>query len=79
MPHPERPRRLNPTKLRLSKWTAAAPVRREKHFIVTRVLDPVPPALQPEWVELEAVHSGRSQLLAWRELLDTGRWLQGWI
>lgn len=73
-----RPRRLNPAKLPLSKWTAAAPVRREKHFIVTRLIEPVPPAVRPEWVELEAVHSGRSRVLAWRELLDAERWLQGW-
>lgn len=71
-------RRLNPAKLPLSKWTAVAPVRREKHFIVTRVLEPVPPAVLPEWVELEAVHSRRSRVLPWRELLDDQRWLQGW-
>lgn len=73
-----RPRRLNPAKLPLSKWTAVAPVRREKHFIVTRVLEPVPPAERPEWVELEAVHSRRCRVLPWRELLDDQRWLQGW-
>ena len=78
MPEPLRPRRLNPAKLPLSKWTAVAPVRREKHFIVTRLIEPVPPAVRPEWVELEAVHSGRSRVLAWRELLDAERWLQGW-
>lgn len=78
MPEPLHPRRLNPAKLPLSKWTAATPVRREKHFIVTRVLEPVPPAARPEWVELEAVHSRRSQVLPWRELLDAQRWLQGW-
>lgn len=78
MPEGIRPRRLNPAKLALSKWTAVAPVRREKHFIVTRVLEPVPPASRPEWVELEAVHSRRSRLLPWRELLDDRRWLQGW-
>lgn len=74
----DRPRRLNPAKLPLSKWTAVAPVRREKHFIVTRLIEPVPPAVRPEWVELEAVHSGRSRVLPWRELLDAERWLQGW-
>jgi tryptophan-rich hypothetical protein len=74
----DRPRRLNPAKLPLSKWTAVAPVRREKHFIVTRLLEAEPPAVRPEWVELEAVHSGRSRVLPWRELLDAERWLQGW-
>jgi ribosome modulation factor len=29
-------------------------------------------------VEIEAVHSGRTQCLPWRELTDTARWLQGW-
>lgn len=29
--------RLNPRKLLLSKWTAAHPQRREKHFLVTEL------------------------------------------
>ena len=71
-------RRLNPKKLLLSKWTAATPRNREKHFIVTRLVEPVAPEARVELVELEAVHSRRSVLLPWRELTDPARWLQGW-
>ena len=73
-----RPRRLNPAKLRLSKWSAVSPSRREKHWLVVAVHAPVPPAIRPEFVDLEAVHSRRVVTLAWRELTDPGRWLQGW-
>ena len=31
---------LNPQKLRLSKWTAVNPQEKEKHFLVTKVIDP---------------------------------------
>ena len=70
--------RLNPAKLPLSKWTAAAPCNKEKHFIVTRVIQLEPPTLAIEFVELEAVHSRRSVTLPWRALTDAGQWLQGW-
>ena len=73
-----RPRRLSPAKLRLSKWTAVSPSRREKHWLVVAVHAPVPPALQPEFVDLEAVHSRRVVTLPWRALTDPARWLQGW-
>lgn len=70
--------RLNPKKLLLSKWTAVAPRRKEKHFIVTKVIEPEPPAMPIEFVELEAVYTLRSFTLRWRELTDVSRWLQGW-
>ena len=75
---PLRPRRLNPAKLRLSKWTAVSPSRREKHWLVVAVHAPVPPAIRAEFVDLEAVHSRRVVMLPWRELADPQRWLQGW-
>jgi tryptophan-rich hypothetical protein len=75
------PPRLNPKKLLLSKWTAVQPVAKEKHFIVTRLLQAEagihPPAPIVD-VVMEAVHSGRSTTLAWRELTDMTRWRQGW-
>ena len=76
---PPTARRLNPSKLLLSKWTAVDPVDREKHFIVTRLLAPQPPALEMEMVQLEALYSGRNMTLPWRALRDTGTWLQGWL
>ncbi len=72
------PPRLNPRKLLLSKWTAAEPRNKEKHFLVTRLVEPDTPDGAVQEVEIEAVHSGRTQCLPWRELTDTARWLQGW-
>ena len=70
---------LSPKKLLLTKWTAVAPTRREKHFVVVRVIEPEPPAVRIEQVELEAVHSRRVMLIYWRELTDASQWRQGWV
>lgn len=70
---------VNPKKLLLSKWTAVAPVDREKHFLVTRIVQPVATELMIEWVEIEAVHSGVTRRIAWRELQEQERWRQGWV
>ena len=70
---------ISPKKLLLSKWTAVTPRHKERHFIVTRVLLPEPPAVRIEQVELEAVHSKRSMVLHWRELADAGVWRRGWV
>ena len=60
------PRRLNPRKLLLTKWTAVDPRRKEKHFIVTKVIQPEEPETAIELIELEAVYSRRSRILPWR-------------
>lgn len=39
MPSPTQ-NQINPKKLRLSKWTAVNPQEKEKHFLVTKVVDP---------------------------------------
>lgn len=70
---------LHPKKLVLSKWTAVAPVAKDKHFVVTKVLEPELPGAPVEWVELEALFSKRAQRLAWRELRDPAVWRQGWV
>ncbi len=70
---------LSPKKLLLSKWTAVSPVNKQKHFVVTRVVEPDPPAVRVEWIEIEAVHSGRSSLLPWRVLTDSSQWRRGWV
>ncbi|MBU6271828.1 MAG: TIGR02450 family Trp-rich protein [Betaproteobacteria bacterium] len=70
---------LSPKKLLLSKWTAVHPRNREKHFVVVRVIEPEPPAVRIERIELEAVHSGRVLQLHWRELTDPRVWRQGWV
>lgn len=70
---------LSPKKLLLSKWTAVQPQNREKHWVVVRVIEPDPPAVRIEQIELEAVHSKRLLLLHWRDLTDGAVWRQGWV
>ncbi len=69
---------LGPKKLLHTKWTAANPQNREKHFLVTKVVEPRVPGAPVEFVELEAVYTKRSSVIRWRELADETRWLQGW-
>lgn len=70
------PHRLNPRKLLLSKWTAAQPQNREKHFLVTQLFcDEDGTVLE---IELQAVLSQRNQRLDWRALQDSSRWRMGW-
>ena len=69
---------LQPKKLLLSKWTAVKPIAKQKHFLVTKViqLEPDDPI---EWVEIEALHSKKVSQIKWRELKDETAWLQGWV
>jgi tryptophan-rich hypothetical protein len=76
-PRPKNP--LSPKKLLHTKWTAVAPTQREKHFLVTHVVLPEPPATRVELVDLQAVHSLRTMRMPWRELTDASRWRQGWV
>lgn len=55
---------LHPKKLLLTKWTAVEPQDREKHFVVSRVAPPEEPGGKVPWIEIEAVHSGRSRRIA---------------
>jgi tryptophan-rich hypothetical protein len=70
---------LNPKKLLLSKWTAVAPVAKQKHFLVSKVIKPESSTDPIEWVEIESIFSKRTQIVAWRELQNDGVWLQGWV
>nr|WP_298144923.1 TIGR02450 family Trp-rich protein [uncultured Pseudomonas sp.] len=68
--------RLNPRKLLLSKWTAARPVKGEKHFLVTELFcDELGSVLA---IELQAVLTQRSERMDWRQLQDSERWKIGW-
>ncbi|MBR7199372.1 TIGR02450 family Trp-rich protein [Pseudomonas sp. CFBP13508] len=68
--------RINPRKLLLSKWTAAQPQNREKHFLVTELIrDEEGTVLE---VELQAVLTQRSERLDWQVLKDSENWLLGW-
>jgi len=70
---------LNPKKLLLTKWTAVHPVAKQKHFLVSRVIQPELPTSPIELVEIEAVYSKAVQVIAWRELQDNNIWRQGWV
>jgi tryptophan-rich hypothetical protein len=68
--------RLNPRKLLLSKWTAAQPLNREKHFLVTELFrDEEGTVLD---IELQAVLTQRSERLPWQTLQNAEAWKMGW-
>ncbi|MHC8312878.1 TIGR02450 family Trp-rich protein [Pseudomonas sp. GT1P32] len=68
--------RINPSKLLLSKWTAALPQNREKHFLVIELFrDEEGTVLD---VELQAVLTKRNQRLTWQTLKNSNAWMQGW-
>lgn len=69
-------RRLNPRKLLLSKWTAARPVKREKHFLVTELFCDEQGSVLA--IELQAVLTRRSERVDWRELQNAKHWKIGW-
>ena len=68
--------RLNPRKLLLSKWTAAHPRNREKHFLVTELFcDEEGVVLE---IELQAVLTKRRERFAWQTLQNEQAWVMGW-
>jgi tryptophan-rich hypothetical protein len=67
---------INPRKLLLSKWTAAVPLNREKHFLVTELFkDEEGMVLE---IELQAVMTHRSERLPWQVLQNSEAWRMGW-
>jgi tryptophan-rich hypothetical protein len=70
---------LNPKKLLLTKWTAVKPIAKQKHFLVSRVILPEKLTDPIELVEIEAVFSKATQVIAWRNLQDESVWRQGWV
>ncbi|MEJ5059814.1 MULTISPECIES: TIGR02450 family Trp-rich protein [unclassified Pseudomonas] len=69
--------RINPSKLLLSKWTAAHPQNREKHFLVTELFRDEEGAVIG--IELQAVLTKRSERLAWHDLSNQDHWRFGWV
>ena len=68
--------RINPANLLLSKWTAAHPRNKEKHFLVTELFrDEEGTVLD---IELQAVMTQRTQRLAWQTLQNAEDWRIGW-
>ena len=70
--------RLSPKKLLLTKWTAVKPIAKQKHFLVSKVILPEQPSEKIEFIEIEAVYSKKTTLIAWRDLTNSELWLQGW-
>lgn len=67
---------INPKKLLNSKWTAAKPKQKEKHFIVTKVVfDEEDVVIE---CVIEAVMSKRSYQINWHDLRDATVWRHGW-
>ena len=68
--------RINPNKLRNSKWTAVKPMNREKHFMVSEV------EFDEEGIvvlcKLQAVLTTIEYAIDWRELKREEIWLHGW-
>jgi tryptophan-rich hypothetical protein len=58
----------------LTKWTAVKPIAKQKHFLVSRVIEPDLPTDPVVSVEIEAVFSKATQVIAWRELQDDRVW-----
>lgn len=70
---------IQPKKLMLIKWTACKVVAKEKHFIVTKMIEPEDSQEQADLIEIEAVFSKRQQQISWRDLQDETRWQRGWV
>ncbi len=68
--------RINPAKLLLSKWTAAQPRNKEKHFLVIKLFrDEEGTVLD---IELQAIMTRRAERLAWQTLQNADVWRIGW-
>lgn len=68
--------RINPRKLLMTKWSAAEPKRKERHFIVTRLVHNNQGTIIA--CELEAVINKNVYQVDWQELEDSTLWLMGW-
>ncbi|RJG48417.1 TIGR02450 family Trp-rich protein [Motilimonas pumila] len=68
--------KITPKKLLHSKWTAANPKRKEKHFMITEV------EFDEEGVVvhclMEAIMTKREIAIDWHSLKDSELWRQGW-
>ncbi|MBC3872215.1 TIGR02450 family Trp-rich protein [Undibacterium flavidum] len=78
-PEVGRPIKLNPKKLLLTKWSAVEVIAKQKHFLVSRVVQPDDLNAPIIEIEIEAVYSGNKRVILWRELQDSSRWKQGWV
>jgi tryptophan-rich hypothetical protein len=63
----------------LTKWTAVKPIAKQKHFLVSRVIQPEFETDSVEFVEIESVFSKANQIIKWRALQNDEVWRQGWV
>ena len=68
--------KINPEKLLLSKWTAAKPQKKERHFIVSKLIRDENEVIVS--CELEAVINQTIYVIAWQELKNAAAWQMGW-
>lgn len=68
--------RINPAKLLMTKWSAAEPKQKERHFIVTRLIYNEAGTINA--CELEAVINKKVYQIDWQELKDSTLWIMGW-
>jgi len=67
---------INPKKILHSKWTAAEPQNREKHFIVSQCFYIGSNKLNE--IEIKAIMTDNVYRIPWRELKDSTVWHIGW-
>lgn len=68
--------KLSPKKLLNSKWTALAPINKQKHFIVVEVeYDEDSNVID---CQIQAIMNKENTHIDWRDLQDSSLWLQGW-
>lgn len=67
---------IHPKKLFHSKWTAVDAKRKEKHFMITKVVFDEDGNV--EHCVIEAVMTKREASINWRDLKNNALWTQGW-
>ena len=72
-------RKQDTSKKSLDLWQCVSYKTKQKHFLVSRVIEPDLPTDPVVSVEIEAVFSKATQVIAWRELQDHSAWRQGWV
>ena len=72
----QNPKKMNPKKLLLSKWTAINPKQKERHFMVTKLIKDDDEKVVA--CQLQAVINKNDYEIMWQDLKDNSKWLMGW-
>jgi hypothetical protein len=70
---------MNPNKLMLIKWSSVKHVVKQKHFLVSRVIQTEQATDPIELVEIKVFIYTTTQVIAGRELQDDSVWRQGLV